>query len=84
LLDEVDGPAANLPASATILLRWTCQQVLDELGDRRTEPVLARLHADIQRRAAELTDAADRDRLIQAIPTFRAIVAAYERRGAAP
>jgi tetratricopeptide (TPR) repeat protein len=81
LLDGVEGPAANLPASATILLRWTCQQVLDKLGDRRNEPVLAQLHADIQRRAAELTDAADRERLIQAIPTFRAIAAAYAGRG---
>jgi tetratricopeptide (TPR) repeat protein len=84
LLDGVEGPAANLPASATIGLRWTCQQVLDKLGDKRMEPVLAQLHVDIQRRAAELTEVADRDRLIQAIPTFRGIVASYKQQGAAP
>jgi class 3 adenylate cyclase/tetratricopeptide (TPR) repeat protein len=77
LLDEADGPAANLTASATIDLRWACQQVLDELGDKRAEPVLAQLHVDVQRRAAELTDAADRDRLIQVVATFRDIVAAW-------
>lgn len=29
--------------------------------------------------AAKLTDAADRERLIQAVPTFRAIVVAHRR-----
>ena len=84
LLDEVQGPAANLPASATINLRWTCHQVLDALGPEyapRAWPLLVQLHTDVQARATAVTDAEDRDRLIQAIPNFRDIVAAYGRRG---
>jgi predicted ATPase/class 3 adenylate cyclase len=79
LLDELDDSAENMSASATINLRWTCQQVLGMLGDLRAEPMLAQLHADIQQRASELTDITDRDRLIQATPVFRNVVAAYRR-----
>jgi hypothetical protein len=46
--------------------------------------MLEQLHVDVQATVAERTDAADRDRLIQATPDFRDIVAAYGRRGAAP
>ncbi|MBC7732342.1 MAG: hypothetical protein H7306_10630, partial [Bacteriovorax sp.] len=37
-------------------------------------------HADVQATAAERTDAADRERLIQTIPDFRDIVAAWAQR----
>jgi hypothetical protein len=66
-------------ASATINLRWTFRQVLGTLGDMRAEPVLAKLHADIQQRASELTDITDRDRLVQAPPVFRNVVTACQR-----
>lgn len=81
LLNRLDGDLAQEPADATILLRWTCQPVLEAVGDVRAGPLLAQLYADVRGRAAELTDAGDRDRLIQALPVFRDIVAAHRRRG---
>ena len=77
LLKRLDGELAARPAHETIELRWTCQQVLLALGDERAVPMLEQLVADVQSRATMLTDAADRDRLIQAIPMFRSIVAAW-------
>jgi hypothetical protein len=55
--------------------------VLAALGDERAGPLLAQLHVDVQATAAERTDAGDRERLIQAIPSFRDIVAAHAGRG---
>ena len=81
VLERLSGELAGRPAHETIELRWTCHQVLVALGDARAGPMLERLHADVQARATEVTAAADRERLIQAIPTFRAIVAAHGRRG---
>ena len=81
LLDPLNGDLAGRPAHATLALRWTCQQVFDALGDARAAPLLERLFTDVQARATELTDAADRERLIQALPVFRAIVAACPQRG---
>jgi len=65
------------PAHETIEPRWACQQVLQALGDARAAAMLEQLFADVQASAAEMTDAADRPRLIQALPDYRAIVAAY-------
>ena len=81
LLDRLDSELAGRAAHEPIELRWTCQQVLDALGDARAATLLAPLVADVQARASELTDAADRERLIQALPVFRGIVAAHEQRG---
>ncbi|MCU0920587.1 MAG: hypothetical protein MUF16_09665 [Burkholderiaceae bacterium] len=75
------GPDAK-DESLTIDLMWSCQQVLASVGDARAGPVLEELHASVQALAAERTDATDRERLIQAIPEFRNIVAAYGRHGA--
>ncbi len=83
-LARLNSELADCPPAELIPVRWTCHQVLQALGDERAMPLLEQLHADVLATAAERTDAADRDRLIQAIPTFRDIVAAYERRGAAP
>ena len=80
-LDRLQRDLADSPAFETIVLRWFCHQVLVALGDERAGPLLEQLHADVQATAAERTDAADRDRLIQAIPNFRDIVAAYAERG---
>ena len=80
LLERLNGGLASAPAHETIVLRWTCQQVLATLGDARATSLLEQLYLDVQARTAELTDADDRDRLIQAIPTFRDIVAAHAAR----
>lgn len=45
--------------------------------------MLEQLHADVLAHVARSTAAVDRDRMIQAVPTFRAIVADYRGRGAA-
>ena len=67
------------PAYETIEPRWACQQVLQALGDARAAAMLEQLFADVQASAAEMTDAADRPRLIQALPDYRAIVATHQR-----
>ena len=87
VLDRVHDELAECPANETIALRWRCHQVLQALGDERAGPLLEQLHADVLATAAERTDAADHARLIQAIPTYRDIVAAYAGRvgqGSAP
>jgi class 3 adenylate cyclase/tetratricopeptide (TPR) repeat protein len=76
LLARLSGDLAPRPAHETLAVRWRCQQVLAALGDARAAALLQQLQADVQARALELTDAADRDRLIQARPDFRAIVSA--------
>ena len=80
LLDRLAGELVERPAHETIDMRWDCQQVLDAAGDARAAVLLEQLHADVQARAIELTDAADRERPIQALPVFRDIVAAHRRR----
>lgn len=83
VLDRVNDELAEHPANETIDLRWRCHQLLQALGDERATPMLEQLHADVQATAAQRTGAADCERLIQAIPTFRAIVAAHRQRGRA-
>jgi hypothetical protein len=80
LLVRMDRDLAGIPSYETVGVRWACQQVLAALGDGRAEPMLDQLHADIQARATVLTEAADRERLIQDVPAFRVIVAAQRRR----
>ena len=80
----VQGDLVERPAKESIDLRWTCHAVLVALGDARSQPLLAQLHADVQQRAAELTSADDRERLVQAVPAFRGIVAAFLRASSAP
>ena len=84
LLERLSGELATVPAHETITLRWTCHQVLKAVGDSRAALMLEQLYVDVQACAAELTDAADRDRLIQALSVWHAIVAAHGRAGAAP
>ncbi len=95
-LPEVEGVLAYVAANPSedpgthLDVRWTCQQVLASAGDARAAPMLDALFADVQfcagelADAAELTDAADREQLIQAVPTFRAVAGAYRQRGEAP
>ncbi len=81
LLERITDDLAAYPAFETFSVRWTCQQVLAALGDARAGPMLEQLHADIQARATELTNDTDRERLIQALPVFRAVVAAHRQHG---
>jgi hypothetical protein len=81
-LDRMRSELAGCLANDTIVLRWRCYRLLQVLGDERATPLLEELHADVQAEAMQRTDAADRERLIQAIPDFRDIVAAYGLRGA--
>ena len=81
LLERLQGELAARPAHETIELRWICHRVLESLGDARAAALLDQAFADVQARATELTDAADRERLIQDLPIFRDIVAAHGRLG---
>ncbi len=83
----VDGLLARIPIEfaersphETIRLRWACQRVLDAVGDARAGSLLGQLYVDVQTRATDLTHAADRERLIEALPDFRGIVSAHRRR----
>ncbi len=78
-LDQQQHALADWPASETIALRWRCHQVMVALHDPRAGPLLDQLFADVQAHATLITDAADRPRLIQALPNYRAIVAAHQR-----
>jgi tetratricopeptide (TPR) repeat protein len=85
-LSTVDGLLARMatdarPAHEDIEPRWACQQVLQALGDARAAPMLEQLFADVQASAVEMTDATDRERLIQASPVYRDIVASFALRG---
>ncbi len=86
-LSEVNAVLAELEPDADhdappIKLLWACQQVLEAMGDERAAPMREKLFADVQARAAVLTDEADRERLIQSLPDFRDIVPAHGRRAA--
>jgi class 3 adenylate cyclase/tetratricopeptide (TPR) repeat protein len=83
LLARWPAALAQVPTRETITLRWRCVQVLQALGDARCGPLLERLAADVQAAAAELAPASDRERLIQALPVFRAVVAEQARHAAA-
>jgi predicted ATPase len=69
-LDRLPRELADCPTHETIELRWRCQQVLHALRDARAAALLQQLHADVQATATQRTEAADRDRLIQSIPTY--------------
>jgi tetratricopeptide (TPR) repeat protein len=81
VLDRLGSELAGEDPAVTIHCRWLCQQVLEALGDERAALLLDALHANVQVSAANLTDPADRERLIQALDDFRGIVAAYALRG---
>ena len=82
VLERLNGELAARPAHEIIALRWLCLQVLQAAEDVRAAPLLEQLFADVQARAEVLTDAADRQRLVQALPVFRSIVDAHARRRA--
>ena len=82
-LNRLQQELAECPAIKTLATRWTCQAVLETLGGehaQRAGLLLEQLYTDVQARATAVTDADDHGRLIQAIPDFRDIVAAYQQR----
>ena len=79
VLARLQQDPAVYPAHETIRTRWLCQQVLEALGDQHARSMIEQLFADVLARATELTGAADRDRLIHTMPTFRDIAAAHQR-----
>ncbi len=80
VLVHLQGTLAGTPAHDSIELRWTCHELLQTLGDERAAALLDALHHDVQARVSALTEAADRERLVQAQPVFRAVVAAHRGR----
>ena len=82
-LTRLQQSLATCTPIETLRTRWTCHQVLVAIGPEhaaRGGLLLEQLHIDVHARATEVTDTDDRDRLIRAIPDFRDIVAAYQRR----
>jgi class 3 adenylate cyclase/tetratricopeptide (TPR) repeat protein len=79
-LEQLQRGLADSPASETLAARWLCQQVMAALDDPRAGPLLEQLFKDVQAHVALVTDVSDRDRLIEARPTYRAIAAAHGRR----
>ena len=81
LLQRLGAELASHPAHETLDLRWMCHQVLANADDVRAADLLARMAADVRDRAAVMTDESDRQRLIEAQPVFRAVMAAHVRSG---
>jgi hypothetical protein len=73
---SLQGPLQSIGRAAAIDSRWTCYLALTALGDPGAGTWLGPLRADVHAHVAMLTDEADRPRLIQALPLYRAIEAA--------
>jgi tetratricopeptide (TPR) repeat protein len=81
---HVDALLAHLGNGGTLagteqprFVQLTCYQVLARTGDPRAPGVLAMAHADLQARAATITDSALRASFMENIPENRAIAAAW-------
>ena len=83
VLERLAGDLAREDAKSSMPLRWSCQLTLAALGDARAAPLLAQLHADVRASAEAAGGAAEQERLIQALPVWRAIVAAHRCSGEA-
>jgi tetratricopeptide (TPR) repeat protein len=64
-------------ASYPRLIQLRCYQVLARAGDPRAGEVLASAHADLQARAAAISDATLRQSFLNNIPEHREIIAAF-------
>ena len=60
------------------LILFTCHQVLASAADPRAGELLASAHADLQARAATITDAALRESFLSNVPQHREIVATWQ------
>jgi hypothetical protein len=61
----------------TRLVLWTCHRVLAQAGDPRAPVLLADAHAELQARAATISDATLRASFLANVPHHRAIAAAW-------
>ena len=59
------------------LVLWTCHRVLAQAGDPRAPVLLADAHAELQARAATISDATLRASFLANVPHHRAIAAAW-------
>ena len=64
------------------LVFWTCHRVLAAAGDPRAGALLADAHAELQARAATISDVALRESFLAAVPHHREILAAWAARSA--
>ncbi len=83
-LASVEGVLGHLADGGTLdgtdmrqQIRLTCHRVLARAGDRRTADLLATAHAELQARAAAITDPALRNSFLENIPEHREIAAAW-------
>jgi tetratricopeptide (TPR) repeat protein len=83
-MQAVDGLLGHLASGGTlagtswpVLIRLSCYHVLARAGDPRAAEVLASAHAELQARAAAITDTALRHGFLNNVPEHREIVAAY-------
>ena len=81
LAHRADGGTFGGADSRRIL--FTCHQVLARAGDPRAAELLASAHAELQARAATITDAALRQSFLSNVPHHREIVAAWAAPGRA-
>ena len=59
------------------LVLWTCHRVLACAGDPRAAEMLASAHAELQARAATISDATLRESFVGNVPHHRAIAHAW-------
>jgi len=59
------------------LVLWTCHRVLARAGDPRAAEMLASAHAELQARAATISDATLRESFVGNVPHHRAIAHAW-------
>jgi hypothetical protein len=79
ILAALDGPLAQVSASETLGLRFTCQEILENLGDALAARLIEQVNADLHAKLSHLADTAERERVIAASSTYSDIVAAYRR-----
>ena len=77
LTDMASG--ASLAGTDTLEVRLTCHQVLVRAADARAADVLAIAHAELQARAATITDPALQHSFMNGVPVHRQIIAAWAR-----
>jgi tetratricopeptide (TPR) repeat protein len=66
------------------LVLFTCQQVLAHAGDSRAVELLESVHAELQTRAATISDDSLRRSFLDNVPLHREIVAAWSAHQSAP
>ena len=79
LVDHLDA-GGTLQGTDSRVIRLTCHLALARTGDPRAAAMLTEAHAELQARAAGITDTALRDGFLDDIPEHRDIVVAWNGR----